>query len=55
MMGKKYDRGVLTEDVAAGILQKVDTLAVLLPDERLHVLHAVLDRCEETGGRMDHP
>lgn len=45
--------GILTEDMAASILQKVgsNTADSLTGIERLHVLYAVLDRCEDTGGR----
>lgn len=53
MMRRKVDDlGILTEGMAASILQKVGTLPALDPVERVHGLYAVLDRCEETGGRV---
>lgn len=51
---KADDLGTLTEDMAARILQAVGTNDTRRLDavERLHVLYAVLDRCEATGGQV---
>jgi hypothetical protein len=38
--------------MATRILRKVGTLPLLDPVERVHLFHAVLDRCEQTGGRV---
>jgi hypothetical protein len=51
---KVEDLGPLTDQMAVSILQKVgtNTAHMLGGIERLHVLYAVLDRCEETSGWM---
>lgn len=48
------DLGSLSEDMALSILRKVGSNTVDQLDgiERLHILYAVLDRCEDTGGRV---
>jgi hypothetical protein len=43
-MRRDDDLGTLTEAMAASLLI-----------ERLHVMYAVLDRCEDTGGRTTSP
>lgn len=51
------DLGTLAEDMTASILRKVgaNEAHTLDPTERLHVLYAVLARCEDTGGRVTSP
>lgn len=52
MCQRNEDAGILTEDMAVRILSKVGTLPLLDPVERVHVFSALLDRCEQTGGRV---
>lgn len=46
------DMGMLSEDMAMSIMHKIGTFPSLDQVERVHVFYAVLDRCEDTGGRV---